>query len=328
MTFRREGNEVVISQDGKSVTKRFDNYGRPTVIIDDNGSYSYFDYKNSTDGEPTVSALRASGGNLLTNGGFENGLQAWNTEGLSVSDITAEYCNTGTQALQYSGAANTVKSVSQTVLGANLFAYCNNDPVNMVDYRGYFGYYHIEGTMKIAGEFFNNPYLQRLVDGVVYPDEKYPATRKCYSPYAQSFHFNVNSMNPFAEDSRIIRSEEYISKAISCLDKAQKAKRLGNKIDYKNSMLEAFFNYGIALHPLQDMVSHSGIGGNVFVPVFVGEIYMGSFYMHFGSSYDDPSTRYLNTRFSKGQMCDIITAVFCLGIYQELERRYINEALK
>lgn len=115
MTFRREGNEVVISQDGKSVTKRFDNYGRPTVIIDDNGSYSYFDYKNSTDGEPTVSALRASGGNLLTNGGFENGLQAWNAEGLSVSDITAEYCNTGTQALQYSGAANTVKSVSQTV---------------------------------------------------------------------------------------------------------------------------------------------------------------------------------------------------------------------
>ena len=91
MTFRREGNEVVISQDGKSVTKRFDNYGRPTVIIDDNGSYSYFDYKNSTDGEPTVSALRASGGNLLTNGGFENGLQAWNAEGLSVSDITAEY---------------------------------------------------------------------------------------------------------------------------------------------------------------------------------------------------------------------------------------------
>lgn len=74
MTFRREGNEVVISQEGKSVTKRFDNYGRPTVIIDDNGSYSYFDYKNSTDGEPTVSALRASGGNLLTNGGFENGL--------------------------------------------------------------------------------------------------------------------------------------------------------------------------------------------------------------------------------------------------------------
>lgn len=115
MTFRREGNEVVISQDGKSVTKRFDNYGRPTVIIDGNGSYSYFDYKNSTDGEPTVSALRASGGNLLTNGGFENGLQAWTAEGLSVSDITAEYCNTGTQALQYSGAANTVKSVSQTV---------------------------------------------------------------------------------------------------------------------------------------------------------------------------------------------------------------------
>lgn len=223
---------------------------------------------------------------------------------------------------------NILLATQGEILGANLFAYCNNDPVNMVDYRGYFGYYHIEGTMKIAGEFFNNPYLQRLVDGVVYPDEKYPATRKCYSPYAQSFHFNVNSMNPFAEDSRIIRSEEYISKAISCLDKAQKAKRLGNKIDYKNSMLEAFFNYGIALHPLQDMVSHSGIGGNVFVPVFVGEIYMGSFYMHFGSSYDDPSTRYLNTRFSKGQMCDIITAVFCLGIYQELERRYINEALK
>ncbi len=74
VSFRRTGNEVVISQGGKSVTKRFDNYGRPLMIIDENGSYSYYDYTNSTDSIPTVSAVRSANENLLTNGGFENGL--------------------------------------------------------------------------------------------------------------------------------------------------------------------------------------------------------------------------------------------------------------
>lgn len=115
VTFSRNGNEVVISQDGKSVTKRFDNYGRPLLVIDENGSYSYYDYTNSVDDTPTVSAMRAAGGNLLTNGGFENGLQAWTAEGLTAADISAEYYNTGASSLQCIGAADTVKSVSQTV---------------------------------------------------------------------------------------------------------------------------------------------------------------------------------------------------------------------
>lgn len=76
------------------------------------------------------------------------------------------------------------------------------------------------------------------------------------------------------------------------------------------------------------MISHSGVGGNVFVPVFVNNNYAGGFYLHLGKSYDDPNTQYLNIRYSKGQVCDIVTMIFCLGIYQELERRQINRPLK
>ncbi len=115
VSFRRNGNEVIISQGKKSVTKRFDNYGRPLMVIDENGSYSYYDYKNSQDGGPTASAIHASRGNILTNGGFENGLNFWTADEISSVDISSEYCNTGTTSLQYIGSKGKGKSVSQTV---------------------------------------------------------------------------------------------------------------------------------------------------------------------------------------------------------------------
>ena len=216
---------------------------------------------------------------------------------------------------------------------ANLFAYCDNNPVNRVDYTGYFGTYHTESTTKMAVNFFAPEYVTLLAEGSIYPDKEYPATRKFYNEYCQSFHFNTNLYKINARDSREIRYEEFVEIGFDYLDDASYFKAIGNQKKCKESLKAAFFNFGVALHPLQDMIAHSGPGGNFGVPISTvntpGKIYIShAVYLHLGKKYDDPNGRYLNTKYTKGQICDFLTGFFCLGLAQELENRRLYYPLK
>lgn len=111
----RDGNQVKISNGSKSVTKQFDEYGRPVLEIDADGNYCYYDYTNNPSGSPTVSAMRSADGNLLKNGSFENGLQAWDAVGITETDVTEGRCGTGTYALQWNHENEATAEISQTV---------------------------------------------------------------------------------------------------------------------------------------------------------------------------------------------------------------------
>lgn len=116
------------------------------------------------------------------------------------------------------------------------------------------------------------------------------------------------------------------------LDDAAYYRAIGIRKKYKEKLQDAFFNFGIALHPLQDMIAHSGPGGDLGVPVSTvnipGKIYVAhAVYLHLGKKYDDPNGQYLDTKYTKGQVCDFFTRFFCLGIAQELENRRMYEPL-
>ncbi|MGN0519879.1 MAG: RHS repeat-associated core domain-containing protein [Candidatus Fimenecus sp.] len=163
--------------------------------------------------------------------------------------------------------------------GANLFAYCENNPVNMVDYTGYFSKENHQIITEFFGDIFKDRYFKKLCNGSVDVDKRY-SPLAITSDYYQSFHFNVNRSGSI--DSRferfeemLIKGESYLKKAVEHKQKYLNATSKVVKAYEKQCMIddleEAFYYFGFALHPLQDYIAHSGEQGQK-----IGYIYLAT----------------------------------------------------
>ena len=201
-----------------------------------------------------------------------------------------------------------------TVLSYNLFAYCENEPVDFVDETGFFKKkYHYDVSYQIARKVFNSHFSKKIAEGAKEIDDIYNPVLYFYSSYCQSFHFNTN-IGTNKQDSRLIRSNELLNKAISYLKKAANVKK--QKLLCRNYLDKAFQYFGRALHPIQDTIAHSGSKGQktgyIYRNVYSGESFMSykklkhsKFYIETGVFYhhlqngkydaDDPNGLYLNT---------------------------------
>lgn len=195
------------------------------------------------------------------------------------------------------------------VLGTNLFAYCDNNPVNYVDSTGMFkGEYHYGKTYNIAKPY-NEGYAKILATYNKKVDSEY-SPLNIFNSYYQSFHFNINDKNPNAPDSRTQRFEEMHNKAMSYAYAAKSS----NEIRTRTARLQQAFQYfGRSIHPLQDSIAHSGPGGN---QKFLW------FYKHKGG-IDDEERLYDNSGMTIGQAGELVTAMHVTLIFWDLDRQNI-----
>lgn len=191
--------------------------------------------------------------------------------------------------------------LTESEISYNPFAYCENNAVNRVDPSGCFaGADHYKITYEIAKKYFNEEIAKALAEFSRMVDEIYPPVKEFYSAYSQSFHFDVESQRIGSKDSRDVRKEEFIEQGIECLKNASKSKKEEEK---KLGVVFAIMYFGMALHPLQDKVAHSGPLGNADIRIYdsYGN-YTVIFYFHYGESIDELTGEYLNTGKTKGSV--------------------------
>lgn len=195
------------------------------------------------------------------------------------------------------------------VLGTNVFAYCDNNPVNFLDPNGMFkGKYHYDTTYRIAKPYHKG-YAEILATYCKKVDSEY-SPLNIFSSYYQSFHFNINDKNPNATDSRMQRSEEMHNKAMSCAYAAKSS----NEIKTRTARLQQAFQYfGRSIHPVQDFIAHSGPSGN---QKFLW------FYKHKGG-IDEETRLYDNSGMTIGQAGELITIMHISLIFWDLDRQNI-----
>ena len=172
-------------------------------------------------------------------------------------------------------------STQGDIIGANLFAYCENNPVNAVDYTGYWdanvhnGFYDKKGKNRIDfngakdifvsydkkrntkfGTYywarichFNNSQAQTIATACASVDSNYSPFKK----ETQGWHFNINAKTANKVDSRVIiftlkiaEAFEFFESALKCTNKKRQA--------MTKKGLEAL---GESLHPIQDMYAHT-----------------------------------------------------------------------
>ena len=176
-------------------------------------------------------------------------------------------------------------------MGTNMYAYCQNDPVNMCDSEGMFGEaIHNRATTpegKGYGTYFWT-YQFLLLAGMKDKDlaKSYANTfalanksvdvnwTTAYwnpSTYAQGWHFNNNIIGGDSRESNYNRSY----------------KRAEEEAKNKNitGVLEEL---GKGLHALQDQVAHSGPLGDITIPLFTtddGYVIYGK-HFHLKGQYD------------------------------------------
>ncbi len=192
-------------------------------------------------------------------------------------------------------------------LGANLFSYCNNNPVNKADYTGYWsedvhsGYYifdrfapklkHPNGKLEQYGTYywalqsgFSKNNAKIVADACLAIDDLYPAW--IITTYNQSWHFNTNH-GTSREDSRIVLftfffiiADAYIREATTLYNKGYKflaAFYVGGGLTY----------LGYALHPMQDYYAHTNEVSKKVTKLGI------SFWSHLGTkNVDDAQTHY------------------------------------
>lgn len=133
------------------------------------------------------------------------------------------------------------------ILGTNMFAYCENDPVNYVDPDGFWKIRKDDNShdklTKILYEGENYANLKAMIDGNVWVDDANSAlipTNK-----NQKYHFDrQRQMSEYSEDTRFEMAAYWLERAIN---------------SPVNSANEA--NYiGRAMHSMQDYSSHGNIG--------------------------------------------------------------------
>jgi hypothetical protein len=139
------------------------------------------------------------------------------------------------------------------ILGTNMFAYCNNDPINSTDKSGNWGYeihygsiQNKEGTIYWAIDCgFCTHYATQIAAGDQFIDDEYPAW-KALTRY-QKYHFNRDIAMPgISEDSREYCATLFMNSALAYIDQQ----------NYK----KAKFEFGKALHCIQDTDAHGQCG--------------------------------------------------------------------
>ena len=202
---------------------------------------------------------------------------------------------------------------------ANLFAYCANNPVNWVDYTGFFkAKDHYDYSAGIAINLFGVHYGSVLAQGSMDVDTLYSPVR-IYSKYDQGFHFNVNKSGT---DSRDERTQELCRSAWKYVDEAIEYKKKGVLDLYRTHIENAFYLFGQALHPQQDKIAHSGKTGDITIGIGVV-----SFHMHLLKD-DDPQGVYyhpiLQTYMTKHEAVQIDTWFLLVLIYSGLIQRGVD----
>lgn len=226
--------------------------------------------------------------------------------------------------------------------GTNLFAYCCNEPINNVDYEGLFKKeYHKNQTLRIVlgfvytirfkyNNFSSKANLDRLANNIAQGcydvDIKYNSTKYAYDKYYQSFHFNVNSYKKNGSDSRMSRYRDLYSKAMNNLDSAKRNYNKNKTVCF-NYICKAFYYFGMCLHPRQDIISHSGKGGNLYYmsnEVDTEGNKIPLYYYHL-SGYDNPNWKYLNTNKTKADMFYSITKELVLKFINDISKKGLSK---
>ena len=223
-------------------------------------------------------------------------------------------------------------------LAANMYAYCNNNPVNNVDYTGYFTkQYHYNTPYGLYRNKFGDVLANQLATGCRDIDILYPSTSHFYSKYYQSFHFNIYSNERYKEDSRLTRTKEMMNNAFLMIDKyadlyktyklylnwhdSYKAKNI--KLKLEQQLKNIFYEFGKALHPVMDMIAHSGPYGNI-------KSSFGFYYHRWdqdkpdGILYDNVNGKYIQTEYTKNEACLFILVVYGVVIEQSFRERGVN----
>lgn len=126
------------------------------------------------------------------------------------------------------------------LIGTNMYAYADNDPVNSVDPFGYWAKNdHKNWTKNFLSSDVKGTYLTQIADNNLETDNKFPATIKTY----QHIHFDRTKGD---DDSRATYAAQQIDNAVSlCVS--------GN---YSSAMVKL----GYGMHAIQDVVAHGQIG--------------------------------------------------------------------
>lgn len=142
------------------------------------------------------------------------------------------------------------------VMGTNMFAYCNNNPIMYTDYDGYWAKAdHKNWSNNIMQGVVSNNYRTIIGEYNEKTDEQYPAYILSY----QHIHFDRSGAY-VEEDSR----ETY---ALSKLDLAASDWITAQSYSYDSYLqnhyeAEVPHNIGYAMHALQDISAHGNIGIN------------------------------------------------------------------
>ncbi len=140
------------------------------------------------------------------------------------------------------------------LLGTNMFAYCDNDPINKTDASGYWAKEdHQSWTNEWLNGTVKSPYRTQIGEGAKDADTLFPAW---VLPY-QYIHFNRHKSRP-SEDSRAEYAVEQLEKAFGDWVTAQGY--ANGSTQQKNHELWAMHAVGYAFHALQDTIAHGNIG--------------------------------------------------------------------
>lgn len=159
-----------------------------------------------------------------------------------------------------------------TTHGANLFAYCNNDPVNWIDPSGYWGKdVHYTYTLQAASRIFNSFDAEILAQADIDVDTLYPPFPPALHPIRGDWHWRINQKIHFNRnpeglaDSRLIISLFMLLLSSKLWVEAEllferSAKTDGDYHIRNYGYYRALTYLGYGLHALQDIDAHGNIG--------------------------------------------------------------------
>jgi len=151
-----------------------------------------------------------------------------------------------------------------SALGTNMFAFCNNNPVNSVDPSGYWGAdvhyggkyngFSYDGTYEWAIDVgFNANSADIIADADRLTDKLWHYNTSWLT--GQEYHFNRAGKSE--EDSRITKMNEFFEKALKLWEEADENYAKTKKYKGYDTALKKL---GIGLHALQDISAHGNYG--------------------------------------------------------------------
>lgn len=148
--------------------------------------------------------------------------------------------------------ADTYIDTGTGLIGTNMFAYCDNDPVNKIDPMGNWSQEVHQELTKLLSADFKNYNINNIAYWNADTDDTYSAWKFSYFPSYQGKHFDrhIRLSETNGEDSRIYYGTNYFDQAIA----AYRA----NKINEMNKWL------GYGLHCYQDLSAHGNIDANTW----------------------------------------------------------------